>query len=299
MALMYIDLIVHVLENISLDVWFCGLSILVTLVLILYSRKIRPIALNKSEKVVRSVEIQSSIVVNDDGNDNKSQNHVPVTIVSPPRQSVHSNTPFDVDEFKLRMYKTGFLVKRNKSGVSKLRCIIISENCEFCMHKDVQSLLTSTWGSYLKPYVKFPLKSMLDCFQCDGSLDQNLICEFAGLTVHLTAASALDAYYLVTGFKTLISRLKYDQYFLDTYGDALATEPSRFSADQRLRKLACSNSSRTIALPTTRSLSHNASRHTERRVSFEEDQSTSSSGTGPRSSAPPAAQHTPLTDRKR
>lgn len=153
--------------------------------------------------------------------------------------SISCNTSFDLDDFLVRMYKTGFFVHRVKDGIAKARCIVVNENCEFCMYKDVRPALLS--AAFVAPYATYPMTDLRDSFQCDGPLSPNFILEFRSKTIHFTAPSALDAAYLAEGFKAVVGRLRFDKLFPEHHAKLVRSEPSKYSHNSALRKLACTN----------------------------------------------------------
>jgi hypothetical protein len=246
------------MDGLFFNQYVFGLALLIVVILFglsVASRKkvnkiVTPIKFNVNEgvKTETSDDIHcSSLVSTTSDLDSKEANkevetHLSISKpVSVTMQSSCSNTPFDLQEFSLRMYKTGFVVQKTKDNVSKSRCIVINSQCCFCMYRDIGSLHSNLPSDtlHLRPSVEICMKELLDCFQCDGNLSRNFILEFTGLrTFHCIALSALDALYLVTGLKTIAERVRYDEYFFDHYAQPLWDEPSRFAHNNHLRKMA-------------------------------------------------------------
>lgn len=128
-------------------------------------------------------------------------------------KSVSLNTPYDLDDFLFRLYKTGFAVLKLKTnGKQKPRCLSLNLKLELCLHhgtKKRRSSLSSGW--------KAPFSELLDCFPCEGSTPPSFIMEFKDKTNHLGVSSALDVTYIVNGLKMMISKYRKDHSSFEMY----------------------------------------------------------------------------------
>lgn len=142
-----------------------------------------------------------------------------------PAKTVALSTEFDTTEFIARFHKSGFVVKKIKDGLVKLRCISLNANAEFCLYKNISksNVLNANQGT---PYYKVSIADVVDCFHCDGSKPPAFIVEFKKKTMQFSMNSILDMTYIVRGLRALLQKLKQDSAFLGTVKAQLRTKPS-------------------------------------------------------------------------
>lgn len=134
-------------------------------------------------------------------------------------QSESVNTVYNLDDFMIRLFKTGFVVKRVKPGEKKVRCLKIDSRVRLCLYKQFEEKeIVVPIG---KPYLRMDFMDLQDSFICEEDNKAAFILDFKEKTLLFTCPLALDANYLVEGFKNLIQRLKVDkdyiQYCMERY----------------------------------------------------------------------------------
>lgn len=132
------------------------------------------------------------------------------------KKSISFNTVYNLEEFMVRLYKIGFLVRRLKSGgIEKERFISIDQKGSIRFHKVLQSKHNDQAPVRChKPYFSFPISTLKECFACDENPPPSFIMEFQGKTLHLAVASTLDRDYIVKGLNLVMQRAKKNSNFL-------------------------------------------------------------------------------------
>jgi hypothetical protein len=154
-------------------------------------------------------------------------------------QSESVNTVYNLDDFMIRLFKTGFVVKRVKPGEKKIRCLKIDSQARLCLYKQFdEKEIVLPIG---KPYLRMNFVDLQDSFICEEDNKSAFILDFKEKTLLFTASIPLDAAYLVEGFKNLMQRLKVDknylQYCIQRYreirpgGGSANNTPTKYHAD--------------------------------------------------------------------
>ena len=167
----------------------------------------------KLKSVIRQVLSPTSAKASGDSSGQSSASSSIPSHKNPKYQSECINTIYNLDDFMIRLYKTGFVVKRVKPGEKKVRCLKIDSRGRLCLYKQFEEKeIVIPIG---KPYMRFELYDLMDTFICEEDNKAAFILEFKEKTLLFTCPLALDANYLVEGFKNLIFRLKMDREYLD------------------------------------------------------------------------------------
>lgn len=154
------------------------------------------------------------------------------------KKSISFNTVFNLEEFMVRLYKIGFLVRRMKAGgIEKERFLSIDRKGNLRFHKLSGSKNAN--GEPLRcttPYFKFPIGQLKDCFACEESPPPSFIMDFKGKTLHLAVQSLIDRDYIVKGLKLIMQRAKNNNNFLLRNGTLLEQSPAPSEMAMRMEE---------------------------------------------------------------
>jgi hypothetical protein len=126
-------------------------------------------------------------------------------------QSECTNTSIDIDEFMMRMYKSGFIVKRIKGAEQKLRCLKIDKQGRFSMFKNIKGKDAIIHNG--SPYIVLDFSDLIDCFSCEDH--KTFVMDFKQKSFLLSSDMAVDTHYLVEGFKMIVERMKQEKDFIE------------------------------------------------------------------------------------
>lgn len=177
------------------------------LVYIIYSHsRKKEKSLSGSLKVVKKEELTIAI-------EPVAEEEEPVRSI---KKSISFNTVYNLEEFMVRLYKVGFLVKRLKNGgVEKERFISIDQKGNIRFHKVLESKHNKQGPiKCTTPYFSFSIATLKECFVCDENPPPSFIMDFQGKTLHLAVASTLDRDYIVKGMNLVMQRAKNHANFL-------------------------------------------------------------------------------------
>jgi hypothetical protein len=155
------------------------------------------------------------------------------------------NTGYDLDEFLTRLFKTFFVVLRIKNNGKdiKRRIMKLNPNGDLIFYKKFQeksftnsklpsnnnnnsnnsindSSAINTIIPIGNPYMKFPLHELQHCVICEeemNSTSHSFLLEWREKLLRLQSPLPIDNTYLIKGFQNLISRLKLDKNYLETW----------------------------------------------------------------------------------
>ena len=182
-------------------------AILIVFIIVSFHQK-KVKLLNSNAKLV-SVDVEPVLtpVVED------TSNTAPARTV---KKSISFNTVYNLEEFMVRLYKVGFLVRRLKNGgEEKERFITIDQKGRIRFHKVLESKQKNQQPVRCpKPYFSFPISTLRECFACDDSDVPSFIMDFQGKTLHLLVATTLDRDYIVKGMNLVVQRAKNNANFL-------------------------------------------------------------------------------------
>uniref|UniRef100_A0A7S3GR87 Uncharacterized protein n=1 Tax=Spumella elongata TaxID=89044 RepID=A0A7S3GR87_9STRA len=245
--------------------YFIGALVSVVAILIVFiivsfhQKKVK--LLNSNAKLV-SVDVEPVLtpVVED------TSNTAPARTV---KKSISFNTVYNLEEFMVRLYKVGFLVRRLKNGgEEKERFITIDQKGRIRFHKVLESKQKNQQPVRChKPYFSFPISTLRECFACDDSDVPSFIMDFQGKTLHLLVATTLDRDYIVKGMNLVVQRAKNNANFLLRSssllqdGPAVSESPMRMETEEyEYDEDDASQISATTMNTTSRSYYNNSSR---------------------------------------
>lgn len=133
----------------------------------------------------------------------------------------HINTEYNLEEFLIRLFKTGIAVTRLKEGLEKQRCIGLNKNGEICMHKITHPNVKPNANA---AFVRFPISKLIGCFHSTGTSKPSFIMDFKVKIWHLAVETALDANYIVKGFKTMTERASREHNFVKNLTNLLSQQ---------------------------------------------------------------------------
>lgn len=152
------------------------------------------------------------------------------------KKSISFNTVYNLEEFMVRLYKVGFLVRRLKNGgVEKERFVTIDKKGRIRFHKVLESKQKNQQPVRCpKPYFSFPIGTLRECFVCDDSDVPSFIMDFPGKSLHLAVASVLDRDYIVKGLNLVVQRAKNNSNFLLRSSSLLQDGPASPESAMRM-----------------------------------------------------------------
>lgn len=168
----------------------------------------------------------------------KQPSNEELPLIKTVKKSISFNTVYNLEEFMVRLYKIGFLVRRMKAGgVEKERFLSIDQKGNLLFHK-----LSSYKNANGEPmrcssaYFKFPIGQLKDCFACEETPPPSFIMDFKGKTLHLAVHSLIDRDYIVKGLKLIMQRAKNNSNFLLRSSSILDQSPTPSDTPLRMEE---------------------------------------------------------------
>jgi hypothetical protein len=127
------------------------------------------------------------------------------------KKAISYTTVFDLEEFMVRLHKTGLFITRMKGDLGKKRVITIDDKGHLCLHKMLKSD-----PSYFRdtPYFKLSLRLLQECIPLEDKVPPTLLLDFKGKSLYLAVNSVVDRDYMVKGFRQIMAKVKSSDNFL-------------------------------------------------------------------------------------
>ena len=184
----------------------CIVSCTIVYIIVIYEKK-RVSEMNRLLKEAQ--EHQNSVEITSSEPEPVEINHKTI------KKSISFNTIFNLEEFMVRLYKIGFLVRRIKTdGTEKERFISIDRNGNICFHKLASPRAGEVARRQKIPYFRLSIKLLNECFICEESPIPSFIMDFTKKTLHLAVASKIDRDYIVKGIRLIVQRAMNNSSFL-------------------------------------------------------------------------------------